>query len=190
MIAGAATGVLTPKPVWALYLGAIAGQLSYQVLFLKVGPLLPLGALLLPGYCLVFLIAAALAGYIRVRLKTLRASTWKRSGANEVWLITCRCRHRTMKNQQIFHTRFYRPEDVVAWGVQSGVQDESGAKSALDCDWKGAEVTRGSNGLIARSILGAAVVHDLKCFHPSHRARKYHAFLNLPWWWPESLIVL
>ena len=71
IIAGAATGVSTPKPVWALYLGAIAGQLSYQVLFLKVGPLFPLGALLLPGYCLVFLIAAALAGYIRVRLKTL-----------------------------------------------------------------------------------------------------------------------
>ena len=71
VIAGAVTGVLTPKPAWALYLGAIAGQLSYQVLFLKVGPLFPLGALFLMGYCLVFLAAAALVGYICVRLQTL-----------------------------------------------------------------------------------------------------------------------
>ena len=71
MIAGAVTGALTPKPVGALYLGAIAGQLSYQVLFLKVGPLFPLGALFLVGYCLVFLAAAALVGYICIRLKTL-----------------------------------------------------------------------------------------------------------------------
>ena len=49
MIAEAVSGALTPKPTWALYRGAIAGQLSYQVLFLKVGPLLPLGLLLLAG---------------------------------------------------------------------------------------------------------------------------------------------
>ena len=68
---GAVTGALTPKPIWALYLGAIAGQLSYQVLFLKVGPLFPLGALFLVGYCLVFLAAAALVGYIRIRLQDI-----------------------------------------------------------------------------------------------------------------------
>jgi hypothetical protein len=70
MIAGAVAGALTPKPIWALYLGAIAGQLSYQVLFLKVGPLLPLGVLFLVGYCLVFLATAVLGGYIRTRLQT------------------------------------------------------------------------------------------------------------------------
>ena len=71
MIAGAVAGALTPKPIWALYLGAIAGQLSYQVLFLKVGPLLPLGVLFLVGYCLVFLATAVLGGYIRTRLQTM-----------------------------------------------------------------------------------------------------------------------
>ena len=69
MIAGAVTGALTPKPIWALYLGAIAGQLSYQLLFLKVGPLLPLGVLFLVGYCFVFLATAVLVGYIRTRCK-------------------------------------------------------------------------------------------------------------------------
>jgi hypothetical protein len=41
------------------------------VLFLKVGPLLPLGVLFLVGYCLVFLAAAVLAGYIRTRLQAM-----------------------------------------------------------------------------------------------------------------------
>jgi hypothetical protein len=71
MIAGAVAGALTPKPIWALYVGAVAGQLSYQMLFLKVGPLLPLGVLFLVGYCLVFLAAAVLAGYIRTRLQAM-----------------------------------------------------------------------------------------------------------------------
>jgi len=71
MMAGAVAGALTPKPIWALYLGAIAGQLLYQVLFLRVGPLLPLGALFLVGYCFIFLATAALVGYIRVRLQTV-----------------------------------------------------------------------------------------------------------------------
>jgi hypothetical protein len=71
MIAGAVTGAITPKPIWALYLGAIAGQLIYQLLFLKVGPLLLLGVLFLAGYCLIFLLTAALVGYIRIRLQAL-----------------------------------------------------------------------------------------------------------------------
>jgi hypothetical protein len=68
MIAGAVAGTLTPRPIWALYLGAIVGQLSYQVLFLKLGPLFPLGVLFLVGYCFVFLATAVVVGYIRVRL--------------------------------------------------------------------------------------------------------------------------
>jgi hypothetical protein len=69
MLAGAVSGALTPKPLWALYLGAIAGQLSYQLLFLKVGPLLPLGLLFLAGYGLVFLATAAFVSHIRIRYK-------------------------------------------------------------------------------------------------------------------------
>jgi hypothetical protein len=69
MLAGAVSGALTPKPLWALYLGAIAGQLSYQLLFLKVGPLLPLGLLFLAGYGLVFLATAAFFSHLRIRCK-------------------------------------------------------------------------------------------------------------------------
>jgi hypothetical protein len=71
MLAGAVAGALTPKPIWALCLGAVAGQLSYQVLFLKVGPLLPLGLLFLVGYSPAFLVTAALVSHIRIRSRTL-----------------------------------------------------------------------------------------------------------------------
>jgi hypothetical protein len=67
LFAGSVAGALTPKPIWALYLGAVAGQLGYQVLFLRLGPLFPLGALFLAGYCLVFLAAAVVVPYIRTR---------------------------------------------------------------------------------------------------------------------------
>ena len=66
-IAGALAGGLVPKPLWALYLGAVAGQVAYQLLFLRLGPLFPLGLLFLLGYAIVFLAAAALAAFIRLR---------------------------------------------------------------------------------------------------------------------------
>ena len=68
IIAGAVAGVLTPKPIWALYLGAVIGQVAYQALFLRLGPLFPLGVLFLAGYCFVFIAAAAFVGWIRTRL--------------------------------------------------------------------------------------------------------------------------
>lgn len=69
LVAGAIAGGLAPKPLWAHYLGAFIGQLGYELIFLKVGPLFVLGAVFLLGYCLVFLAAAAFAGYLRLRFK-------------------------------------------------------------------------------------------------------------------------
>lgn len=69
LIAGAVAGGLTPKPRWAHYLGSFIGQLSYEAIFLKIGPLFVLGAVFLLGYCLVFLSAASFAGYIRLRFE-------------------------------------------------------------------------------------------------------------------------
>lgn len=64
-VAGAVAGALRPGSLWAHYLGAVAGQLGYQVLFLKVGPLLPLGVAFLLVYSLLFLAGAALATWAR-----------------------------------------------------------------------------------------------------------------------------
>jgi hypothetical protein len=44
------------------------GQLGYELIFLHVGPLFLLGVIFLLGYALIYLIAAALGGYVRSRL--------------------------------------------------------------------------------------------------------------------------
>jgi len=69
LVAGAVSGALGPKPLWAHYLGSFIGQLGYEVIFLKIGPLFVLGAVFLLGYCLVFLAAASLMGYVRLRFR-------------------------------------------------------------------------------------------------------------------------
>ena len=69
LVAGAVAGGLTPKPLWAHYLGSFIGQLSYELVFLKIGPLFVLGAVFLLGYSLVFVATAAVMGYIRLRFQ-------------------------------------------------------------------------------------------------------------------------
>jgi hypothetical protein len=69
LVAGAVSGALAPKPLWAHYLGSFLGQLGYELIFLKIGPLFVLGAMFLLGYCLVFLGAATLTGYICFRFE-------------------------------------------------------------------------------------------------------------------------
>jgi hypothetical protein len=69
LVAGAVAGGLTPKPLWAHYLGSFIGQLSYEAIFLKIGPVFVLGVGFLLGYSLVFLAAASLTGFIRLRFK-------------------------------------------------------------------------------------------------------------------------
>jgi hypothetical protein len=71
LAAGGVAGFLAPKPLWAHYLGSFAGQLSYEIVFLKIGPLILLGAAFLLGYCFVFMIAAGVTGYIRRRFEKI-----------------------------------------------------------------------------------------------------------------------
>jgi hypothetical protein len=68
VFSGALAGAMTPRPLWALYLGALIGQIGYELIVLPIGPLLLLGAAFLLGYSVIFLAAAALAGSIRRHL--------------------------------------------------------------------------------------------------------------------------
>jgi hypothetical protein len=68
VVAGSLAGLLSPKPLWAHYVGAIVGQLGYELVFLRIGPLFVLGAAFLLGYCIIFVIGAAVAGQFRLRL--------------------------------------------------------------------------------------------------------------------------
>jgi len=49
----------------AHYLGSVVGQLTYELIFLKIGPLVLVGIVFLLGYSVVFLLAAAIAGRVR-----------------------------------------------------------------------------------------------------------------------------
>lgn len=68
LVAGAVAGLLSPKPLWAHYLGAFIGQLSYEVFVIGAGPLLALGLIFLLGYTVVFAVGAAIAVQARKRL--------------------------------------------------------------------------------------------------------------------------
>ena len=72
VVAGLISGAVRSKPLWAHYLGAVAGQLAYEALVLPVGPLILLGAVFLMGFSSMFLAAAALAGFLRQRLRATR----------------------------------------------------------------------------------------------------------------------
>lgn len=64
-LAGFIAGALAPTPSWAHYLGAVAGQLLYEVLFLPVGPLLVLGAVFILGCSVVPFLAAVVSRRVR-----------------------------------------------------------------------------------------------------------------------------
>jgi hypothetical protein len=68
VIAGAVAGTISPRPLWAHYVGSFAGQFGYELFFLHIGPLVVVGAVFLVVYCAVFSIAAALAGWFRGRI--------------------------------------------------------------------------------------------------------------------------
>lgn len=65
LIAGLIAGWLRPKPLWAHYLGAIIGQLGYALIFLRVGPLVVIGAVLLLYFSIYYLAGAWLGAYAR-----------------------------------------------------------------------------------------------------------------------------
>ena len=66
--AGTVAGLLRPRPLWAHYVGAVIGQLGYEVLFLRIGPLFIVGAVFLLAYSALFLVAAGIAAHVRGRL--------------------------------------------------------------------------------------------------------------------------
>lgn len=67
IIAGVLSGVLAPRPLWAHYVGAVLGQLAYMLIFLPTGPLIVLGIIILLVLSTLFLLAAAIGGYLRTR---------------------------------------------------------------------------------------------------------------------------
>ena len=69
LIAGAVAGAIAPKPLWVHYVGSFIGQLGYELLFLGIGPLVIVGAVFLLGYCILYSMAAGLAGVIRARMQ-------------------------------------------------------------------------------------------------------------------------
>ena len=46
-VAGAVSGAVVPKHLWANYVGAVLGQAAYELAFLKLGPLFILGLVFL-----------------------------------------------------------------------------------------------------------------------------------------------
>lgn len=74
-LAGLISGGLAPRPLWAQYLGAIAGQVAYQAIFLELGPLVLIGLMFLLAYSLLFVFAAALAAFARTRYSSQPPST-------------------------------------------------------------------------------------------------------------------
>ena len=66
-IAGVVSGGLIPKHLAMHYLGAVSGQMAYELLFLKFGPLFFLGLVFLMGYSIIFLAGAAIAVALRNR---------------------------------------------------------------------------------------------------------------------------
>jgi hypothetical protein len=68
-VGGFVAGLLSPRPLWAHYVGALIGQMGYEALFLPVGPLFILGAAFLLGYTIIFAIGAGVAPQLRERLK-------------------------------------------------------------------------------------------------------------------------
>jgi hypothetical protein len=64
-VAGGISGTVVPKRLWAHYLGAILGQVAYELAFLKLGPLFIVGLVFLTGYSLIFVAAAAIVTSLR-----------------------------------------------------------------------------------------------------------------------------
>ena len=59
-VAGGVSGAVVRRHLWAHYVGAVLGQVAYELAFLKLGPLFAVGLVFLGGYSLIFLASAAL----------------------------------------------------------------------------------------------------------------------------------
>lgn len=72
LVTGIAAGMISPKPVWALYTGVFIGQFGYQLLFLEVGSLVLVGVGTLLVCGLVFVVAALVASKLWALLVSQR----------------------------------------------------------------------------------------------------------------------
>ena len=67
VVAGVLSGSLVPRHLAWHYMGAIAGQVAYELVFLKFGPLFVLGLAFLAGYSTIFLAGVAIVAALRSR---------------------------------------------------------------------------------------------------------------------------
>ncbi|WP_312255835.1 hypothetical protein [Stutzerimonas nitrititolerans] len=67
LAAGLLSGVAVPKPLWAHYLGGIAGQALYLLLFLPSSPLMAVGLVFLLVWSLLLLGGACAGARVRMR---------------------------------------------------------------------------------------------------------------------------
>ncbi|WP_330216853.1 hypothetical protein [Stutzerimonas azotifigens] len=65
VLGGLLSGLIATGPLWALYVGAILGQVLYQLVFLPLDPLILVGLLFLSAWSLLFLFGAYLGSRIR-----------------------------------------------------------------------------------------------------------------------------
>ena len=65
IVAGLLNGALVRRPFWVMYVGAVSGQLLAMLLLGRVGPLLPIGFVLLLFYTLLFLAGAFFGAAMR-----------------------------------------------------------------------------------------------------------------------------
>ena len=69
LVAGAISGAVMPRHLVVQYIGAVAGQAAYELVFLPVGPLFVIGLAFLIGYSFIFIAAAAIVATFRTRDK-------------------------------------------------------------------------------------------------------------------------
>ena len=67
-IVGGLGGLLFPRHILAAFLGIVVGQLTYMLVFLPLGPLVPLGIVFLFGYGLFSFLGLLLASRVCLRL--------------------------------------------------------------------------------------------------------------------------
>ena len=66
-LGGGLCGSVTPKPLWPIYVGCVAGQILYLLGWLPTGPLLPVGLVFVLLWSLVFLVGAYVGSRARTR---------------------------------------------------------------------------------------------------------------------------
>jgi len=66
-LGGGLCGSVSPKPLWPLYVGCVAGQTLYLLGWLPTGPLLPVGLVFVLLCSLVFLVGAYVGSRARTR---------------------------------------------------------------------------------------------------------------------------